>query len=198
MLKSLNLFRRSLVSGIALWSWLGNESIANAQGPLAQTGIAKTMIGWLLVLIGLLFSVAVASNSLAEWTIRRTSLPTGVGEWLMVPGNVWVVALGLIGTQLPLRLPDGRLPSPRWIWFSRVTLALIAVACVGMAVQPGRVNDLAGTSNPLGSEALKPFALSVIAAGHCTGWRAQTALAEAFGEAVLAPTAAGKSYTFAS
>jgi len=44
--------------------------------------------------------------------------------------------------------------------------------------------------------ALKPFALSVIAAGHCTGWRAQAALAAAFGQAVLAPTAAGKSYTF--
>jgi 7,8-dihydropterin-6-yl-methyl-4-(beta-D-ribofuranosyl)aminobenzene 5'-phosphate synthase len=45
-------------------------------------------------------------------------------------------------------------------------------------------------------EAMKPFALSVIAAGHCTGWRAQAALAEAFGQAVLAPTAAGKTYTF--
>jgi 7,8-dihydropterin-6-yl-methyl-4-(beta-D-ribofuranosyl)aminobenzene 5'-phosphate synthase len=45
-------------------------------------------------------------------------------------------------------------------------------------------------------EAMKPFALSVIAAGHCTGWRAQAALAEAFGQAVLAPTAAGKTYRF--
>jgi 7,8-dihydropterin-6-yl-methyl-4-(beta-D-ribofuranosyl)aminobenzene 5'-phosphate synthase len=45
-------------------------------------------------------------------------------------------------------------------------------------------------------EAMKPFALSVIAAGHCTGWRAQAALAETFGQAVLAPTAAGKTYAF--
>jgi 7,8-dihydropterin-6-yl-methyl-4-(beta-D-ribofuranosyl)aminobenzene 5'-phosphate synthase len=45
-------------------------------------------------------------------------------------------------------------------------------------------------------EALKPFAPAVIAAGHCTGWRAQVALAEAFGQAVLAPAAAGKSYQF--
>lgn len=44
--------------------------------------------------------------------------------------------------------------------------------------------------------AMKPFALSVIAAGHCTGWRAQAALAAAFGEMVLAPTAVGKTYTF--
>lgn len=45
-------------------------------------------------------------------------------------------------------------------------------------------------------EELKLFALSVIAAGHCSGWRAQAALSEAFSQAVLAPTAAGKSYTF--
>lgn len=45
-------------------------------------------------------------------------------------------------------------------------------------------------------EALRPFNLSVIAAGHCTGWRAMTALANAFGESTLAPSAVGKRYTF--
>ena len=45
-------------------------------------------------------------------------------------------------------------------------------------------------------EALKPFSLSVIAAGHCTGWRAHAALVQAFGNAVLAPTAVGKTYVF--
>jgi hypothetical protein len=81
-----------------------------------------------------------------------------VGEWLDVPASLWVVALGLIGTQLPLRLPDGKLPSPRWRWFSRVSLLLIAVSVVGMAVQPGRVEDVPGTANPVGSELLKPLA----------------------------------------
>ena len=36
----------------------------------------------------------------------------------------------------------------------------------------------------------------VIAAGHCTGWRAMSALAAAFGDKVLAPSAVGKRYTF--
>jgi 7,8-dihydropterin-6-yl-methyl-4-(beta-D-ribofuranosyl)aminobenzene 5'-phosphate synthase len=44
--------------------------------------------------------------------------------------------------------------------------------------------------------ALKPFALKTIAAGHCTGWRAMTALANAFGDGVLTPTAVGKQFTF--
>jgi 7,8-dihydropterin-6-yl-methyl-4-(beta-D-ribofuranosyl)aminobenzene 5'-phosphate synthase len=44
-------------------------------------------------------------------------------------------------------------------------------------------------------EGLRVFKLSTIAAGHCTGWRALTALANAFGEA-LAPSAVGKRYVF--
>jgi hypothetical protein len=116
------------------------------------------LIGWLLATIGLLFALVVACSGATVWALETEALPRWAGEWISVPANVWVIALGLIGTQLPLRLPDGRLPSPRWRWFSRLTIGLIAVAFVGMAVQPGRVEDFAGTSNPLGSEALKPLA----------------------------------------
>jgi 7,8-dihydropterin-6-yl-methyl-4-(beta-D-ribofuranosyl)aminobenzene 5'-phosphate synthase len=45
-------------------------------------------------------------------------------------------------------------------------------------------------------EGLRGFGLKTIAAGHCTGWRAMTALANAFGDKALAPTAVGKTYTF--
>jgi 7,8-dihydropterin-6-yl-methyl-4-(beta-D-ribofuranosyl)aminobenzene 5'-phosphate synthase len=44
-------------------------------------------------------------------------------------------------------------------------------------------------------EALKEFELDLIAAAHCTGWRAVAALAAAFGAAV-APSAVGKTYRF--
>jgi 7,8-dihydropterin-6-yl-methyl-4-(beta-D-ribofuranosyl)aminobenzene 5'-phosphate synthase len=45
-------------------------------------------------------------------------------------------------------------------------------------------------------EGMRGFDLKTIAAGHCTGWRAMTALANAFGDQVLAPSAVGKRYTF--
>ncbi len=45
-------------------------------------------------------------------------------------------------------------------------------------------------------EAMKDFQLATIAAGHCTGWRALSALAIAFGGAVVAPTAVGSRYIF--
>ena len=44
--------------------------------------------------------------------------------------------------------------------------------------------------------ALAPFGLGMIAAGHCTGWRAMAALAAAFGDTVLAPLAVGKRFSF--
>jgi 7,8-dihydropterin-6-yl-methyl-4-(beta-D-ribofuranosyl)aminobenzene 5'-phosphate synthase len=45
-------------------------------------------------------------------------------------------------------------------------------------------------------EDLRAFELKVVAAGHCTGWRAMSALGNVFGDQVLAPTAVGKRYLF--
>lgn len=45
-------------------------------------------------------------------------------------------------------------------------------------------------------EGLRAFDLKTIAAGHCTGWRALTALANVFGDKIVAPSAVGKRYTF--
>jgi 7,8-dihydropterin-6-yl-methyl-4-(beta-D-ribofuranosyl)aminobenzene 5'-phosphate synthase len=45
-------------------------------------------------------------------------------------------------------------------------------------------------------EAMRAFDLTVIAAGHCTGWRAITALANAFGDGKLVPLSVGKRFSF--
>jgi len=45
-------------------------------------------------------------------------------------------------------------------------------------------------------KALRTFDLDVFAAGHCTGWRAMTALANEFGDAKLTPLAVGKKLRF--
>ena len=44
--------------------------------------------------------------------------------------------------------------------------------------------------------AMRGYALQSIAAAHCTGWRAVRALAEAFGDDVVAPSAVGKRYSY--
>jgi hypothetical protein len=123
-------------------------SIVGALIALRRPGNA---IGWLLATIGLLFAIVVTCSGVAKWGLETDALPQAVAEWIGVGSSVWVIALGLLGTQLPLRLPDGRLPSPRWRWFSRISLALIALTLIGMAAQRGRVEDVPGTANPLGS-----------------------------------------------
>jgi 7,8-dihydropterin-6-yl-methyl-4-(beta-D-ribofuranosyl)aminobenzene 5'-phosphate synthase len=45
-------------------------------------------------------------------------------------------------------------------------------------------------------KALRDFDLDVIAAGHCTGWRAMTALCNEFGDGKLTPLAVGKTLRF--
>lgn len=45
-------------------------------------------------------------------------------------------------------------------------------------------------------EALREFDLAIIAAGHCTGWRAMTALNNAFSDRRLVPLSVGKRFTF--
>lgn len=114
-------------------------------------------VGWMLAIVGLLFAVVVATSTVSVWGIDAGTMPRAAAEWLSVPGNLWVVALSLIAIHVPLRLPDGHLPSPRWRWFSRATIPVIAIALVGMAVQPGQIDNLDGTANPLGSDALAPL-----------------------------------------
>lgn len=122
----------------------------------------ENLIGWLMATIGLLFAMVVASAFASTWALKTGDVPQSVGEWIDVPTAAWVPALALIGTQLPLRLPDGKLPSPRWRWFSRITLALIALAVVGIATTPGKVESVDGTANPLGSHLLGLLAGAIL------------------------------------
>ncbi|HEX6652082.1 MAG TPA: hypothetical protein VF072_05015 [Thermoleophilaceae bacterium] len=130
-------------------------------GALIAVRHPANAIGWLLATIGLLWAIVLASAAVATWGLETGDLPRSVAEWIDVGSNVWVIGLGLLGTQLPLRLPDGRLPSPRWRWFSRASAGLIAITLVGMATHQGRVEGYAGTANPLGAAWAEPLAAAI-------------------------------------
>jgi hypothetical protein len=155
-------FHRSGASVASLVSFVVLIAAFSLVGALVALRRPESAIGWMLAAIGLIFAIVVASSSGSNWALATGSLPRGVAEWLDVPSSAWVVGLSLIGIQLPMRLPDGHLPTPRWRWFSRVTIVCTGVAMVGMAVQPGAVENVAGTSNPIGSETLKPLALTIL------------------------------------
>ncbi|WP_281031870.1 hypothetical protein [Rhizobium azibense] len=43
---------------------------------------------------------------------------------------------------------------------------------------------------------MREFNPAYIVAGHCTGWRAMTALAKAFGDEKIVPLSIGKRFSF--
>lgn len=116
------------------------------------------LLGLGLGLAAVLATPAGDSETGSSWSLLSFVLPRAAGEWISVGSNAWVAALGLIGTQLPLRLPDGALPSPRWRWFSRLSILFIGLSVGGMAIQPGLVEGVPGTANPLGVESLQGLA----------------------------------------
>lgn len=75
---------------------------------------------------------------------------------------------------------------------ARVTFPDIPIHCVMGGLHLSGPNEDIILQTVAG---LAEFGIKVIAAGHCTGWRAMTALASAFPGA-LAPTAVGKQFTF--
>jgi signal transduction histidine kinase len=77
--------------------------------------------GWFMLVIG------------AFWSLLALPIGDSVDpQWF--GSLIWVVPLGLMGIHLLLRLPDGRLPSVRWRWVSRI--GTVAIVLVGVAIPP--------------------------------------------------------------
>jgi hypothetical protein len=128
-------------------------------------------VGPLCATVGLLFATTTASSGIATWGLRTGALPPTFAEYLDCLAAVWVFAVGILGVHLPLRLPDGRLPSPRWRWFSRAITLLLVPAFVSQAALPGRVELVPGTRNPLGAAWAEPLsgALRLLFLGMAVG-----------------------------
>jgi hypothetical protein len=110
-------------------------------------------VGWLCLVIGLLWSVEALGYGLAGWLGDHHRLRAA--GWVGIVGTAWLPAVGLTATHLALRLPNGSFLSPRWRTFSRVCTAMIVIVAVLAATQPGRSADVLGTRNPIASHALE-------------------------------------------
>ena len=60
--------------------------------------------------------------------------------------GAWVLPIGLMGTHLLLRYPDGRLPSPGWGWFA--TTCTVLIVCGTVFVTTASVSTPDGGPNP--------------------------------------------------
>ena len=124
-------------------------------GGLLSARRPENSVGWLCLTIGLVWGVASAGDAITVWATHEGHL--GVVEWAGLSEQLWLPAVGLTG-QLALRLPDGRLPSERWRWFSWFCNGSVVLVTVVLVTEPGTVNDVPGTENPIGSPALHTLA----------------------------------------
>jgi signal transduction histidine kinase len=128
-------------------------------GSILATRVPGNRIGWILLAIGVAFSVSSLLQSYAFYAAHggfggRTS--GGVAAALN--GPMWIPIVAMSATFLILLFPDGHLPSPRWRWFAwtiGVALTTIFVLIV-FAPGPLDVEGFPRTDNPLGVEALRP------------------------------------------
>ncbi len=112
------------------------------------------------VLRNLMGAVALAQGGsllLQEYAFLGTAVPgrewsLWLGSWCWAPGYVAIAAL------LPLLLPEGRLPSPRWWPALVLSTATLLVVSVSWALTPYDAQDFpepfAGARNPVAVEAM--------------------------------------------
>jgi hypothetical protein len=125
--------------------------------PTAGALIAPRMpgrpLGWMLLLAPLLLMTALTLSDLAvRWDGEAT------GRWVLWVATVCFAAgLGPL-LAVPLYLPDGELPSPRWRKTAAAVWSLFGVSVFHAAFKPGALEvGRPGIDNPLGLEALGPW-----------------------------------------
>ena len=119
-------------SGDGLWPWGVPILLLSLTTVFAGWLIAwrrpETRLGWILLAIPLLFALQGAMSALGG---ALAPIAPAVAAWVLEFGAdsqwTWIPPIGLMLTQLPLRFPTGRLPSPGWRAFSRSTIALLVL-----------------------------------------------------------------------
>ncbi len=114
-------------------------------GALVATRRPDNAVGWLLVAIGIGFTLSAFGAVYVSGRSSPAWLPIAFFAAWSLP--VWIV---LAAGFLPLVFPDGRLVSPRWrpvIWLG---VAAPVLSIIGAAFTPGRLELSEPVQNPLG------------------------------------------------
>jgi len=126
---------------------------AAAVGWLLATRIPRNPLGWMLLFVSGCFAFAAPAYLLGG---ALTESNPAIAAWFLwyaggdETGWIWLPPIGLLFTQVLLRFPDGRLPSPRWRWFSIFSTVLLVAGTVLISTAYAEVRP--GVANPVASE----------------------------------------------
>jgi signal transduction histidine kinase len=115
----------------------------------------RNRIGWILMAIGL--GWAMPLRSYGAFALSG-GLP-GAEVAIALSGPTWAPPIGLMGTVLLLRFPNGQLLSPRWKKVEWLAIFGIVATVVGILLFPGNLGEegFPHLANPFGIVALRPF-----------------------------------------
>jgi hypothetical protein len=111
-------------------------------------------VGWSLLAVSLALGVAFVGQVYADYTLVAApgSLPGGaLAVWL----SLWIPVPALVAaTCFCLLFPDGRPPSHRWRWVSRLAVIGGVLLVFGLSLAPGALDErnYPGARNPVGVE----------------------------------------------
>jgi signal transduction histidine kinase len=124
-------------------------------GLMILARLPRNRVGWILMAIG--FGWAIPLDGYGDFALSR-GLPGGTMA-IALSAPLWAPSIGLMGTSLLLRFPDGKLLSRRWRKVELIAAIAILAAVVLILFSPGDLADSGypKLQNPLGSEAVKPI-----------------------------------------
>jgi hypothetical protein len=126
-------------------------------GVVIATRQQANPVGPILLAIGAGWGLLAGVTAYADYGIRLHpgSLP-GADVAAVLTLVVWAPPVGLTGTVLLLRFPDGRLPGRRWRWVTVLAAAATAACMAAGLLDPGvlKGGPYASARNPLGTDLL--------------------------------------------
>ena len=131
-------------------------------GGLVAARRPANVVGWLLLVGGLIFTVASLAFEYANHAYVKGGPGADLALW--VADGPSVITLSIIPLAL-LLFPDGRLPGPRWRPVAWLAVAGAAALLLGVGLAPGRLDAAVAADNPFGIGGAATPALVLSVAG---------------------------------
>ena len=135
-------------------------------GALVAWRRPRMLAGWLLVAVGLVWTVVAALHAYVNHILAAGPAgPPAGGLAAWVANWVWILAFVALWSFF-LTFPDGRLPDPYWwivVWVGVVGAALVLV---GRSLTPGPLAEFPAIDNPYGAHGGGAILRDAVAVGQ--------------------------------